>query len=343
MKFKFSVSGKDTVHKCCNQEKVSSDLTHSRITVQCSKQKLHSAPVARAKQAWVPVSPQHPVINSNTCYYNPDAYHLEARDELLTWMLHVSYKLRFGLKTYHLAVHVLDGLLSVYDVEVENVKLVTYIALHLAAKMEESTEKVPGLHSVAELFNYEFTVEKLRSAEMMIFSIFGFGIHKRTILVELEEILHNGVLFCSDIYSNMNLDFVLRRLNDFFTAARTDLILDYELSKFRPQIVASSLLYISRTSVGLAPWTDHLTSLNDVTQEDMRECISFMLNKYFSNLKVDKNVNHKTQTVDELEEEIECQSQDASKENNTGKNDLRKISMSSIYTTDSALNFPSFN
>lgn len=129
----------------------------------------------RKKLKWNTIDLNNPVINSNTCIFNTYAYHLSARTELINWMHQLSDKLEYSAKTFHLATYLFDGLLSLYEIPFLALRLVTYLALHLSAKLEESTEKIPSLKSVVKLFNHEFTLQEMANTETMIFSAFGYG------------------------------------------------------------------------------------------------------------------------------------------------------------------------
>lgn len=346
MKFKFQHPGKEDVKNCCCQKQANGPLNISKVTVCCINKALKPPFHEPNSKSWVPVSHGSPVINTNTCYYNPEAYHLEARSELLTWMLNVSTKLCYTDKTYHLAVHILDAVLSIYDVEVENVKLVTYIALHLAAKMEESTDKVPSLHSVTQLFNDEFGLEQLKSAEIMVFSIMGYNLHKRTVLVELLHVLRNGVLFCSDITAggNFKSNQAIEWMEKFFNTAQKEIILEYELTKFHPKIIAAALVYTARGSVGIAPWTDHLASINNVSAEEMQICVNFLAFNFFGiNQEPNSGIDSKTRSLSEMDDGSNYQEFCDQEKYRNAKGDQRKVSQSSIYTNDGAVSFSPFN
>lgn len=344
MKFKFQVSNEGSCHVCCIQQQKIEIGTNYKAGIMCKMQSKKLKKSLIQNLGWFSITWNNLVINSNTCFYNEEAIHLEIRTELITWMLHLCYKLRFTLKTYHLAIYILDGLLSVSHVEMEDIKLITYLALHLSAKFEESTDKVPSLESVAELFDNEFSLEKLKSSERIILSVFGFALNRHTIYVELEELLQQDIIFCSDLKTSsgkLKLEHTLVWMKNFFDWAKEKLIIKYELYKFHPRVVAVSLIYIALQTIGLNHSMSHLLHSNSVSLKVINDCVNFLqglcleqinfqINSFF------ENYNEETESEDYYKNEY------AYKQKSFNDNDQRRTSQSSVYTVDSIIDFSSF-
>lgn len=343
MKFKFPALGNKIGHNCCDKNKAENCLSKPIVKIQCAEQSKCSQQLLSRKLVWEPIDMARRIVSSNTCFYNENAYHLDARHELTTWMLHVSYKLRYSARTYHLGVNLLDALLSCCVVELEHIKIVTYIALHLAAKMEESIDKVPSFASVAELFNYEFNEEQLKIAEVEMFTTLGYSLYRRTALVELEDMLQQGVVFCDEaqIYGqSINLENAFAWANQFLNRVEQEVLLSYNLTKYHPRVVAASLIFIARRTMGMDPWTERLARMTNIYIGNMEACITYLTDNHITYAQSHNNIIHSIDDeIFENEERLADESEDAHKDTKIVNKDSRKISRSSIYTTDGLPNF----
>lgn len=242
---------------------------------------------------WRSFDPQCPSITSTTRFYNPGAFHLEVRAELVDWVRQLNSKLGYTLKTFHLAVYIMDGLLSVYEVPVNCIKLVTYLSLYLAAKFEESTEKVKSLDSVTNLFGGEFSFEKIRQTEITILSIFGYGLNRRTFYLEIEELLSRGIVICHEVYSEPRSGATKRLLQDLrdqFNAIEELISLCYEINAFHPRIVAAAAVLLARRSLGLLSWPEWLHRLTGLEMDDLVECVKLLELNGISNVDTDRSI-----------------------------------------------------
>lgn len=206
-------------------------------------------------------------FRKGACVYNPEAYHLPVRDEIIAWLRGIANKLGYNPVTYHLGVYLLDGLLSYFDVSNKMIKLATYIAINLAAKLEECYTKIPTMCSVIELFNYEYTMEELTGFETHFFSAFDYYVNRKTVYTEIQMIMDRGVLFCSDFDHTDTPDSIQTKLLLFkstlnkLTAYVTSV---YELYSYDPKLVAMVLVSLARKSAGLSQWPYELKYQKEV-------------------------------------------------------------------------------
>lgn len=234
-----------------------SSLDHSGVKVSCRNGKLeiNSLPKKNVNLLLNPL--KRPVITKGTSFYNERAYHCDIRLQLLDWLSKPCTKLYYGEKTKHLALYLIDGILSLFNVPEESFKIVAFMALHLAAKLEEPEHKIPTLKAISMIFEGETDLETIRETKLHILSIFDYNITFRTVYVELEEQLWDGVVFCTDFNNlpkHMHEETCLSGLNDTLDEIRTAYLSIYELYKFHPLVTACSIICISRKHQGLLPW-----------------------------------------------------------------------------------------
>ena len=98
-------------------------------------------------------------------YYNPHLSCPEARLALIEWMESLCVMLQFAPVTFHTAVAILDVVLAKGDVETDKLKLLAYVSVSLAGKMEEPGPKLPSLADVSRLFQSAYDVADLIACE----------------------------------------------------------------------------------------------------------------------------------------------------------------------------------
>jgi len=193
-------------------------------------------------------------IHRGACLYNPSAYHLGIRNEVIEWLKGISIKLGFNDITYFHAIYLLDGLLSYFDVPDHLIKLATYLALHLTAKLHENYAKIPNFISVIELFNYEYTMNDLTGFESRFFSAYDYQLNRKTVYSEIQLLLEKGMIFCSDFGILDTSEVIQSKIYVFRSTLQTIICLYpylYELYKYDATQVALTAISIARKRAGL--------------------------------------------------------------------------------------------
>lgn len=243
--------------------KICKTTASSNIKIQCSLAQNPEPLLSNYKITAPRVASLSDQIKKGDCIYNPSAYHLHLRAEIIDWMSGLSAKLRYSAKTLHLSIYLLDGLMSFFEVPDRLIKLATYTALHLAAKFEENGDKIPSFTSVIELFGYEYTMEELTGFETHFFKAFDYYINRRTVYSEIQELLSRGVLCCSDLNDVDTSAEIQLRVSRFKTVVQqlTDTyIKQYQLYSFDPKLIAICIIKTARKFAGMSQWPYDLRS-----------------------------------------------------------------------------------
>lgn len=193
-------------------------------------------------------------VKKGACIYNPLAYHLALRPELIEWLKGLSSQLQFNDITYYLSIRLLDSLLSYFDVPDHLIKLATYLALHLAAKLHEEPVKIPSFRSVIDLFGYEFTMDDLTGFETHFFTALDYYVNRKTVYTEVQKLLDAGAIFCSDFGISDTSESIQRKIRTFNVCIRKLLAsypLVYELYRFETALVALTMISAARKRAGL--------------------------------------------------------------------------------------------
>lgn len=212
-------------------------------------------------------------------YYNVQANHLGYRSELLCFVEEISMKLEYSEATFHLAVAVLDALLSLYAIEKKQLKMVCFMALNLAAKMEENNSKIPELCAIVQLFENQFTADELANCEVLLAGVLGYNINIKTPLTFVNYFMSRGVISSDDLIStsaheiNKKLE-QFEQLVSFFMHLS---ITHYDFYKFTSIAVATSVIACARKLIGFETcWNTELENLTHVSQDSIEQCCAML-------------------------------------------------------------------
>ena len=215
----------------------------------------------------------------NNRYYNIQAHHLGYRTELISFVEELALKLDYKESTFYLAIAILDALLSLYSIERSQIKMVSFMALNLAAKMEEKSSKIPELTAISQLFENQFDIEELGGCETLLSSVLSYNFNIKTPQTFLELFLSKGItsnkdlgMPCNEKFENKMLQF--ESLIAFFLQIS---ISHYIFYKYTSIAVAASIIAAARKLIGFENvWTNDLENLTRVSWESIEDCTNLL-------------------------------------------------------------------
>ena len=208
-------------------------------------------------------------------YYNAQAHHLEYRTELIAFVEELALKLDYSESTFYLAIAILDALLSLYAIDRKQIKMVCFMALNLAAKMEESNAKIPELSAIAQLFENQFDIQELVNCEALLVKVLGYNINIKTPYTFFEYFFSKGIVSDQDI-SRHSANIINEKMNQFeklvsfFLQVSTN---HYNFYKYTSIAVTTSAIACARKLMGFeSTWTSDLENLTHVSWESIEQC-----------------------------------------------------------------------
>lgn len=208
-------------------------------------------------------------------FFNAQANHISYRSELISFVEEVAIKLEYTDATYYLGIAILDALLSLYSVDLSQVKLVGYMALNLAAKIHENSAKIPELTSVVQLFENKFDIEEIANCENLLAQVLGYNVNLKTPYTFVDYFLSRGVVSEMDI-GRFNTTQIHEKTAQFEKLVAFFLQISashYEFYKFTSVAVATSVIACARKLMGFdCIWTDDLENLTQVSSDAIEQC-----------------------------------------------------------------------
>lgn len=216
---------------------------------------------------------------SQNRYYNTQAHHLGYRNELIGFVEEISLKLEYSETTFHLALGMLDAILSLYAIDKKQLKMVCFMALNLAAKMEENNSKIPELNAIAQLFENKFDLEDLANCEVLLAKVLGYNMNIKTPYTFITHFLSKGVVSDSDI-GRLSAQHTETKMIEFEKLVLLFLQISntyYEFYQFTSIAVATSVIACARRLSGFdLCWTHELENLTHVTYSSIKQCCALL-------------------------------------------------------------------
>lgn len=210
-------------------------------------------------------------------FFNKQPHHLAYRGKVLAWMESLVTKFNYQQSTLHLAVCYFDAVLSLYTVTVPQVKLISYICLFVAAKMEEKDEKIPLVEEAFKLFDKEFSSAEILNCEKIVFKILDYQLNLKTPFSFASFFLSRGVLLSSEIPPEGDPVFFVAQLETAVVELLRKSLQSYEFYQFTSIAVAAAAIALARKTMGVPEiWPEFLENLTLLRWSAIEECVAMM-------------------------------------------------------------------
>ena len=107
-------------------------------------------------------------------YFNASNSNIQHRDVLIEWSRKICENLSYSLLTFHSSVAYIDSVFSLYMIKENQMKLIGFISIYLAAKMEEEDCKIPTVKQTVEMFKEEYSDSEIINCEKFVCKILNF-------------------------------------------------------------------------------------------------------------------------------------------------------------------------
>lgn len=153
MKSRIKGTIKKTSQKKNPNQKLKSASNHQPINLQSDK--FRNADNFGGKNFFpVKTSPQK--LNQNR-YFNEKPSHEGLRLQMVDWIKFICQKLSYQKKTLHFSISYMDAIFSLCKIKHQEFKLICFICIYIAAKLEERDKNIPYISVILKQFNDNFT------------------------------------------------------------------------------------------------------------------------------------------------------------------------------------------
>lgn len=214
----------------------------------------------------------------NHRYYNTKFSCKDERLLVIDWMESLAAMLSFKDSTFYTACAMIDVILSLTFVEENRLKMVAYVCMSMAGKMEEPYKKLPSLEDVVQLFQGTFTYDDFINCEQIIFSMMGWNLNIQTPYSFASYFVFRGCLSSEEICKGSS-QLILTALEHFLQVFLRISLDCYELYQFKAIVVGASIVACARKYSGLKDsWSEHLKFLTNLSWENISACVELLEN-----------------------------------------------------------------
>ena len=213
-------------------------------------------------------------------FFNPQAHHVAYRTKVISWMANLVKKFEYNESTFHFAVGYFDAVLSLYTVTLKQIKLISYICLYIAAKMEERDGKIPSIDEAFKLFDNEFSSNEIINCEKLVFKILDYQLNIKTPYTFTTFFLSKGILLQSELplvmQSGEQQQFV-EKMETLINELICKSLNNYAFYRYSSIAIAASAVALARQQMGIScVWSEGLQNLTMLSWESINECFALL-------------------------------------------------------------------
>lgn len=246
-------------------------------------------------------------MHSVNRYYNTALLNFTARKPAIAWIKHLCLTFKFSQETLHLSVAMFDATLSLYQMSEDQLRLLAFLTVYLAAKTAENERKLPNLKDVVAYFQNEFSVEDFATYEMKIVQLFNWNLNIRTPLTFVNFFFARGIVSSDDLHSNESLISGQRFVGRIESRAVELLDVSLECYKYyyyTSIAVAAAAVAASRKQFGLNPWPRHMEYLTLIPWDKIAECVECLCMEFDGRMEVEKTCSSPTSSTEPSQTEL---------------------------------------
>lgn len=219
----------------------------------------------------------------NNRYFNQNAPHLKYRETVVLWLIDTVQKLNYKKVTMYSAVAYFDAINSLSLVNIDQVKLVAFVCLYLAAKLEQKHGEIPVISDCLALFENQFSRKDFETCEALIFKMLKYRLNAVTPFHFLNYFLTKDLILAEECKSINRSDFPTLRQR--FARESLELLerslLNYDFYRYTSLAVAAAVVAATRNRLNMeVSWNKHLEDLTMVSYESIGSC-AFSISELF--------------------------------------------------------------
>ncbi|XP_027902158.1 putative cyclin-A3-1 isoform X2 [Vigna unguiculata] len=183
---------------------------------------------------------------------------------LVDWLVEVGEEYKLLPDTLHLSVSYIDRFLSINPVTKSKLQLLGVSSMLIASKYEEMDP--PCVNDFCSITDYTYDKAEVVKMEADILKSLNFEMGNPTVNTFLRRFA--DVASDNKLTTNSQIEFLGRYLAELS-------LLDYDLLRFLPSVVAASAVFLSRFIVSpeVHPWTPSLSECSGYKPSELKECV----------------------------------------------------------------------
>ncbi|KAA8492954.1 Cyclin-B2-2 [Porphyridium purpureum] len=204
------------------------------------------------------------------CRFMPPAHYMDRQEDitknmrgiLIDWLVDVHHRFRMMAETLYLTINVIDRFLSKKVVMRNKLQLVGITSMLIASKYQEIYP--PEVQDFVYIADNAYSSTEVLRMEALILNVLSFDVTVPSALCFLSRFLKAGG-------ADRRVDCIAHYCLELG-------MLDYEMVRFTPSVMAASAVYLSKYYAGgdRQVWSPTLEYYTEYKQADIQECVNEM-------------------------------------------------------------------
>ena len=190
------------------------------------------------------------------------------------------------MTTFYLSVAYLDAVFSLSVIREEQLKLIGYISIYMAAKMEEEDSKIPTVQQAVKMFRDEFDQEEIIKWEKFLFRVLGYSMNLKTPFSFLMFFFSKGFVCGLDLQGLENQEDVYNYIDNIEKLAIFFMdccVKNYHFYQFTSIAIAATAISCARECVGVKSWSIDLEKLTFISSDSIKDIRSSLFRLFENN------------------------------------------------------------
>ena len=246
---------------------------------------------------------------SEEIIYSETASYLAARVEIILYVEEICKNFNYGLRTYYLAIYLVDRLLSRNNAKKPELDLICLITVNIAAKQHETRYRLPKFADLVEAFSGKYDISTVRDYEITVLRLLNFRIYAVTVydivlnFIEIGHISNDN----SNRKLNQKNNSIIRKLKNVASMFVELTVNEYVFYMFPVTVLAASCLINATRMLGVESlWAPHIKWLFNENSCQI-ECCAELLESF--TLRVSNQIKRKkhfkdTQKIDDQSKQL---------------------------------------
>ena len=214
-------------------------------------------------------------------FYNSKNLYISYRKNMIIFVEEIAERLEYRESTLHLAVALFDAFMALSIVDIQMLKLIGFMALYLAAKLQENNQKIPELSCISKLFDNSYTVTELEDLEIMFMKTLEYNLNLKTPYSFIEYFFSVGVVSDRDLKC-ISLDSIDGKITLYETIVVHFIRIaleKYDFYQYTSIAIATSSMACARKLMCFKEtWPKELEILTKVTWKAISTCTEILFN-----------------------------------------------------------------
>lgn len=220
---------------------------------------------------------------TNNRYFNQNAPHIKYRETVVRWLIDTVRKLNYKQSTMHSAIAFFDAISSLSLVNLEQVKLVAFVCMYLAAKIEQKHGEIPTIADCLALFENQFSRKDFETCEALVFKMLKYRLNIVTPFHFLSFFLTQELLFEDDFDCGglVDQEKISRRFTKECMKLLEKSLLNYDFYRYTSLAVSAGIIAAVRNRFNLkVAWNKTLEELTLVSYDSIGSCMFTLLETF---------------------------------------------------------------